>query len=69
MRRAREGSNPDEIEMRPPRPNEQGQPGIFDGTFGSDAVVTTPQPSTCREYSMSAIMVKSELSVDVERAV
>lgn len=69
LRKAREGSKPDEIEMRAPGSDEQGQRGVFDGTCGSDAVVTTQPPSTSREYSMSAIMVKSELSVDVARAV
>lgn len=49
--------------------NEQGQRGIFDGTCGSDVVVTTEQRSTGREYSCSAIVVKSELSVDVARAI
>lgn len=55
--------------MRAPGANEQGQRGIFDGTCGSDVVVTTQQPSTSREYSTSAIVVKSELCVDVARAI
>lgn len=69
LRRTREGSRPDEIEMGCPRLNHQGEPGMFDGTLGSEVVVTSQERSTCRDYFTSAIMVKSECSVDVARAV
>lgn len=68
FKRARKGPKPDEIEMRAPRPDGQGRPGLFDGTPGSEVAATTQEPSTCHDYSTSAIVVKSELSVEVARA-